>query len=85
MPVGFNRRKMEDRRRDAAEKEAASRRATEALVLEDAERLNRSGSWQGRPRVTEFDLSQCRAVILRFVLDARFLNYAPTTAKLMAG
>jgi hypothetical protein len=32
--VGFNRRKMEDQRRQAAE-----RRATDAQVLEDAERL----------------------------------------------
>jgi hypothetical protein len=37
--VGFNRRKMEDQRRQAAEKEAAGRRATDAQVLEDAERL----------------------------------------------
>ena len=37
--MGFNRRKMEDQRRDAAEKEAATRRATDAQVLEDAERL----------------------------------------------
>ena len=37
--MGFNRRKMEDRRRQAAEKEAAARRATEAQVLEDAGRL----------------------------------------------
>ena len=37
--MGFNRRKMEDQRREAAEKEAAKRRATEAQVLEDAERL----------------------------------------------
>ena len=37
--MGFNRRKMEDRRRQAAEKEAAERRATDAQVLEDAERL----------------------------------------------
>jgi hypothetical protein len=37
--MGFNRRKMEDRRRTAAEKEAAARRATDAQVLEDAERL----------------------------------------------
>ena len=37
--MGFNRRKMEDQRRDAAEKEAASRRATDPQVLEDAERL----------------------------------------------
>ena len=37
--MGFNRRKLEDQRRDAAEKEAAKRRATDAQVLEDAERL----------------------------------------------
>ena len=34
----FNRR-IRDERRDAAEKEAAARRATDARVLEDAERL----------------------------------------------
>jgi hypothetical protein len=37
--VGFNRRKMEDQRRQAAEKEAAERHATDAQVLEDAKRL----------------------------------------------
>jgi hypothetical protein len=37
--VGFNRRKMEDQRRQVAEKETAARRATDAQVLEDAERL----------------------------------------------
>ena len=37
--MGFNRRKMEDQRRQAAEKEAAGRGATEAQILEDAERL----------------------------------------------
>jgi hypothetical protein len=37
--MGFNKRKIEDQRREAAEKEAASRRATDAQVLEDAERL----------------------------------------------
>ena len=37
--MGFNRRKMEDERRQAAEKEAATRRATDVQVLEDAERL----------------------------------------------
>ncbi|MGC2079280.1 MAG: hypothetical protein WA728_25300 [Xanthobacteraceae bacterium] len=37
--MGFNRRKMVDERRRAAEKEAATRRATDAQVLEDAERL----------------------------------------------
>ncbi len=39
LPSSRNPRKMEDQRRAAAEKEAASRRATEAQVLEDAERL----------------------------------------------
>jgi hypothetical protein len=37
--MGFNRRKMEDQRRQAAEKEAAARHATDPLILEDAERL----------------------------------------------
>jgi hypothetical protein len=37
--VGFNRRKLEDQRRHVAEKDAAARRATDAQVLEDAERL----------------------------------------------
>ncbi len=37
--MGFNRRKMEDQRREAAEKEASSRRATDGQVLEDAGRL----------------------------------------------
>jgi hypothetical protein len=37
--MGFNKRKMEDERRPAAEKEAATRRATGAQLLEDAERF----------------------------------------------
>jgi hypothetical protein len=37
--MGFNRRKMEDQRRQAAEREVAMRRATDAQVLEDAECL----------------------------------------------
>jgi len=40
------RRKMEDQRRQAAEKKAAARRATDAQVLEDAERL--IGAWNER-------------------------------------
>jgi hypothetical protein len=44
--MGFNRRKLEDQRREAAEKEAATRRATDAQVLEDAER--RIGAWNDR-------------------------------------
>jgi hypothetical protein len=37
--MGFNKRNMEDRRRQAAEKEAATRRATEKQILEDADHL----------------------------------------------
>jgi hypothetical protein len=37
--MGFNRRKMEDERRHAAEQEAAARGATNPQVLKDAERL----------------------------------------------
>jgi hypothetical protein len=37
--MGFNKRKMDDRRRQAAEKEAAAGRATEKQILEDAEHL----------------------------------------------
>jgi hypothetical protein len=44
--MGFNRRKMEDQRRQAADKEAAARRATDAQVLEDAVRL--IGTWNER-------------------------------------
>jgi hypothetical protein len=58
--MGFNKRKMEDQRRQAAETEAAIRRATDAQVLEDAERLiarrddgrgceDRSRLWCGTP------------------------------------
>ena len=48
--MGFNRRKMEDQRRAASEKEAASRRATNAQVLEDAERL--IAAWNERQGVS---------------------------------
>jgi hypothetical protein len=44
--MGFNRRKMEDQRREVADKEAATRRATDTQVLEDAERL--IGAWNER-------------------------------------
>jgi hypothetical protein len=37
--MGFNKRKLEDQRRQAAENEATARRATEAQVVEDAELL----------------------------------------------
>jgi len=37
--LAFNKRKMKDRRREAAKKEAAACRATERQVLEDADHL----------------------------------------------
>jgi hypothetical protein len=37
--MGFNKRKMEDDRRQEAEKEAAARRATDKQILEDADHL----------------------------------------------
>jgi hypothetical protein len=46
--MGFNRRKLEDQRRGVAEKEAVIRRATDALVLEDAERL--IAAWNERAK-----------------------------------
>jgi phage FluMu protein Com len=44
--MGFNRRKMEADRKAEADVEAAARRATDAQVLEDAERL--IGAWNER-------------------------------------
>ena len=48
--MGFNRRKLEDQRRQAEEKEAAARRATDAQVLEDAERL--IAAWNERQTIS---------------------------------
>jgi hypothetical protein len=47
--MGFNRRKLEDQRRQVAEKEAAAQRATDAQVLEDAERL--IAAWNERQAI----------------------------------
>ena len=44
--MGFNKRKMEDRRRQATEQEAAARRATERQILEDADHL--VAVWQAK-------------------------------------
>jgi hypothetical protein len=42
--MGFNKRKMEERREQAAEKEAGSRRATDAQVLRTPSALSRLGT-----------------------------------------
>jgi hypothetical protein len=44
--MGLNRRRMEDARRQEAEKEAAARRATDRQILEDAEQL--ATAWNER-------------------------------------
>jgi hypothetical protein len=58
--MGFNRRKMEDQRREAAEKEAENRRATDAQVLEDAERL--IAAWNERQVIKNHFAQGARAV-----------------------
>ena len=55
--MGFNRRKMEDQRREAAEKEAANRRATDAQVLEDAERP--IAAWNERQFIKKSFCTKC--------------------------
>jgi hypothetical protein len=65
--MGFNRRKLEDQRREVAEKEPANRRATEALVLEDAERL--IAAWNERqakrmPMNTDDRRRHCRSLLV---------------------
>ena len=51
--MAFNKRRMEDARRQEAEKEAAARRATDKQILEDAEQLvtawnERQTQWRRR-------------------------------------
>jgi hypothetical protein len=58
--MGFNRRKLEDQRRDTAEKEAATRRATDAQVLEDAERLIAARSERQAKANADTVLARCR-------------------------
>ena len=66
--MGFNRRKMEDERRHAAEQEAAARGATDPQVLKDAERL--IAAWnerQGRrmPLLIAPTIGESRAILRR--------------------
>jgi hypothetical protein len=63
--MGFNRRKMEDQRREAAEKEAAARRATDAQVLEDAERL-----------ITAWNERQAKRMPMLFLADNRRCHHS---------
>ena len=72
--MGFNRRKMEDQRREAADKEAATRRATDAQVLEDAERL--IAAWNERQALrAPMIFSPTIGAAVRDVIDRR-ISYA---------
>ena len=63
--MGFNHRKMEDQRRQAVEKEAAASRATDAQVLEDAERIN--AAWNERQAErTDVARSGCQSTGYRY-------------------
>lgn len=56
--MGFNKRKLEDQRRHAAEKEAAARRALDPQIIADAERLIEH--WNERQAKRKRDLSAAR-------------------------
>jgi hypothetical protein len=80
--VGFNRRKMEDQCRQAAEMEAAARRATDAQVLENAERL--ITAWNERQAklcrcwvVGQFELWRVSRINSLFVLIKRIVVPSP--------
>ena len=67
--MGFNRRKLEADREAKAEAEAAARRATDAQVLEDAERLNRcleraSGQADAHAFLADDRRRHCRGVLV---------------------
>ena len=67
--MGFNRRKLEDQRRDAADKEAATRRATDAQVTEDAERL--IAAWNERQALRAPMVFSPTMLLAHFIGDAR--------------
>jgi hypothetical protein len=69
--MGFNRRKIEDQRRQAAEKEAAGRRATDAQVLEDAERLIAAWNERQAKRMPMLFLQRSLHANLRFDCGGR--------------
>src|SRR5215471_159979 len=86
--MGFNRRKIEDQRRQVAEKEAAARRATDAQVLEDAERL--IAAWNERQALRApiiFSLTIGAAIRVGYAHQHRRRNARgaqPASARLVA-
>jgi hypothetical protein len=76
--MGFNRRKMEDQRREAAEKEAATRRATDPQVLEDAGRLIAAWNEHQAKRMPMLFLPTIDAAIM--AVDLRTLARHPDGA-----
>lgn len=82
--MGFNRRKLEDQRREAAEKEAANRRATDVQVLEDAERLIAAWNERQAKRMPMLFLS-CSAALLKSGSRARSTNSASSCTSVIVG
>jgi hypothetical protein len=81
--MGFNRRKMEDRCRQAAEKEAAARRAIEKQILEDADHLvavwnERQAKWM--PMLFSPTIGAAIAAGYRF-LPARGLSFSGSCSR----
>jgi len=74
--MGFNRRKLEDQRRQAAEKEAAARRATDAQVLEDAERLIAAGN-ERQADANDFLANDRRRCYCRILVSVGSLSGLP--------
>jgi hypothetical protein len=74
--MGFNRRKMEDQRRQAAEKEAASRRATDAQVLEAAERL--IAAWNERQAKCHRDAAVTSLIPALWCRSCRPMRHLPS-------
>ena len=74
--MGFNRRKMEAKRKAKADAKAAARRASDAQVLQDAERL--IGAWNER---------QARRMPLLFAptIGAALTSSAPFPMGLLPG
>jgi hypothetical protein len=71
--MGFNRREQEDQRREAAEKKAAERRATDTQVLEDAQRLIAAWNERQAKRMPMLFSPTIRAAIANRVAHSRHL------------
>jgi hypothetical protein len=80
--MGFNKRKLEDQRRQAAEKKAAARRATDAQVLEDAEMAMNASTSGAMAAKSGLGQSQARRPLPRPMRKpCRYLRFPSLTAQ----